>query len=186
MIQSVDKLIGSVQNLNNKRSIEGKLNNKNKDSSVDSVTISSRVNKRLEDIENTFKEIQSSLTKNQMIYNGVEQLQNGVSENANLDEIYSSVKFNGENVLENFVGKDLNGDLLMEKQKDVGALVNEDIMDIKKLQVELNNITASNLGTDNRADSIINNVDKYFGDLKNSDLLNVSQLSAESVMKLIR
>jgi hypothetical protein len=185
---SIDGILGTAQKINSQKELEENNQNKKKsDVKVDSVSIGSRINTRLDAMETEFREIQSSLTKNQIIRDGIEQLwadfRKGGQEQQN---ILKNVAFEGAPVLSGFMGTAINEQTLTEKLEKNGTMINDDIGRIKKLQVELDNITASDLVGRDRLAGIMSNVDSIFGrsEIKNID--TISNLRPDAVMRLIK
>ena len=101
---SIDGILGTATKDQQPEGAGGKQSNKKKsDVKTDSVSIGSRINTRLDAMETEFRDVQSSLTRNQIIRDGIEQLradfQKGGQEQQN---ILNSVTFEGKKVLARF------------------------------------------------------------------------------------
>ena len=144
---SIDSILGSARKINNQKEHEEKnLDTKKSDAKTDSVSIGNRLTVRLDAIESEFREIQSSLTRNQIIRDGIEQLRNDLQNNGkNQQNILKSVTFEGKEVLRAFIGDPVTGLNLTAQQEKNSGLINDEINRLKKLQVELDNIMASDL-----------------------------------------
>ena len=69
---SIDNILGTARKINNQRQLEEEnLGKRKKEVKSDSVSISTKVNSRLDGIEREFREIQSSLTRNQIVRDGL-------------------------------------------------------------------------------------------------------------------
>jgi len=185
---SIDGILGTAQKINSQKELEENNQNKKKsDIKVDSVSIGSRINTRLDAMETEFREIQSSLTKNQIIRDGIEQLwddfRKGGQEQHN---IFKNVMFEGTPVLQGFMGPAINEQTLAEKLDKNGTMINEDVGRIKKLQVELDNIMASDLVGRDRLEGIMSNVDSIFKRPEIANIDTISTLRPDAVMRLIK
>ena len=80
----------------------------------------------------------------------------------------------------------MNETVLNEKLDKNGNMINEDIGRIKKLQVELDNITASDLVGRDRLSGIISNVDSIFKRSEIANIDSISNLRPDAVMRLIK
>jgi hypothetical protein len=185
---SIDGILGTAKKINNQRELE-ESNFEKKKSGVkaDSVSIGTRINSRLDAIETEFKEIQSSLTKNQMIRDGIEQLNNDLAADGRQQQnILKSVTFEGKEVLRSFVGNEIAEPVLKTKRDYNAGLINSDVNRLKKLQVELDNITASNLAGSDRLKNMMSNIDSIFSRSNMANLENISSIKADAVMRLIK
>ena len=64
---SIDSILGSARRINSQRQLEEeRFNKQKKEVKSDTLSLSSKVNTRLDSIEREFRDIQSSLTKNQI------------------------------------------------------------------------------------------------------------------------
>ena len=105
---TVDGILGSAQNINNKKKTEETgLKQDTKSIKSDSVNISKIVNSRIEALGKEVKDIQISLTKNQILRDGIDNLLNASSAEAT-DKILNETTFNGKKILKDFVGTDVN------------------------------------------------------------------------------
>ncbi len=185
---SIDAILGTARKINRQKELEdGDSNRKKNGIKLDSLTIGGRINTRIDAMETEFREIQSSLTKNQIIRDGIEQLrgdlQKGGRERKN---ILNNVAFEGKNVLRGFIGETVNEAVINDRMAKNTARINDDVNRLKKLQVELDNIMASDLVGQDRIGGIMKNIDSIFSrsDMKNIE--NISTLSPDAVMRLIK
>jgi hypothetical protein len=185
---SIDGILGTAQKINSQKELEENNQNKKKaDVKVDSVSIGSRINTRLDAMETEFREIQSSLTKNQIIRDGIEQLWADFRKGGQEQQhILKNVTFEGDTVLNSFMGNTVNEQSLTEKLDKNGNLINEDVGRIKKLQVELDNIMASDLVGRDRLSGIMSNVDSIFKRPEIANIDSISNLRPDAVMRLIK
>lgn len=185
---SIDGILGSARKINSQKELEDNNQNKKKsDIKVDSVSIGTRINSRLDAMATEFREIQSSLTRNQIIRDGIDQLradlQKGAPEQRN---ILDSVTFEGEKVLRSFTGEAVTNQVLTTKLEQNARLINDDITHLKKLQVELDNIMASDLAGQERLKSVTSRIDSIFVNSNMTNLDQISTLRPDTVMRLIK
>ncbi|HPV42421.1 MAG TPA: hypothetical protein PKX40_14680 [Spirochaetota bacterium] len=185
---SIDGILGTAQKINSQKELEeNNPNKKRSDVKTDSVSIGSRINTRLDAMETEFREVQSSLTRNQIIRDGIEQLrtdlQKGAPEQKN---ILDNVTFEGNRVLRSFIGESITEQQISEKMEINSRFINDDVTRLKKLQVELDNITASDLVGQDRLKNIVSNVDTIFTRSGAASLENISTLRPDAVMRLIK
>jgi len=185
---SIDGILGSARKINSQREMEKEsLDKKKKEVKVDSVNIGSRVNSRVDNIENEIREVQSSLTKGQVIRNGIEELSADLAKGGEKqNQIMEEVKFSGESILKDFITGQLDEKLLSEKRNEVNELINTDVTKLRKLQVEVDNIMASNLAGNDKADTLMESIDKYLSGENAVNPDSISSLNPDSVMRLIR
>ncbi len=185
---SIDGILGTAQKINSQKELEDNNQNKKKtDVKMDSVSIGSRISTRLDAMETEFREIQSSLTKNQIIRDGIDQLWADFRKGGqDQQKIMSTVSFEGAPVLRGFVGDAVTEQTLNEKRETNSNVINEDIGRLKKLQVELDNIMASDLVGRDRLSGIMSNVDSIFNRSEITNIDSISSLRPDAVMRLTR
>ena len=185
---TVDGILGTARKINSQKELDEKnLGKKQGDIKTDSVSIGSRINTRLDAIETELREIQTSLTKNQIIRDGIERLREDFQKGApEQKSVLEGVTFEGRQVLQSFMGEQVTGLLIEEKAKQNASLIQDDITRLKRLQVELDNITASNLAGQDRLGSIMANVDSVFSGAPRLDPETLSTLRPDTVMRLIK
>jgi hypothetical protein len=185
---SIDGILGSARKINSQKELEdNNQNRKRNDIKVDSVSIGTRINSRLDAMSTEFREIQSSLTRSQIIRDGIDQLradlQKGAPEQRN---ILDTVTFEGKKVLRSFVGEAITNQTLTTKLEHNARLINDDITRLKKLQVELDNIMASDLAGQDRVKSITSHIDSIFAKSTMTNVEHISTLRPDTVMRLIK
>jgi len=185
---SVDGILGSARKINNQRQLdEDNLGKKKKDIKSDSVSIGTKVNSRIDSIETELRDIQSSLTSNQIIKDGIEQLRDDYNRGgSNQEAILSEVKFEGEDVLKNFIREPVDGKSLDSKYDLIVNDITDDASRLKKLQVEVDNIMASNLAGTEKVDNLMTDINSVVLDIQNANLDSISSLRPDAVMRLIR
>lgn len=185
---SIDGILGTARKINSQKELEDNNSDKKKsDIKVDSVSIGGRINTRIDAMETEFREIQSSLTKNQIIRDGIEQLSGDLKKGGrDQQNILNTVAFEGKNVLRGFIGDTVNEAVITDRMEKNATLINNDVNRLKKLQVEMDNIVASDLVGQDRMTGIMKNIDTLFSrsDMKNIE--NISTLRPDAVMRLIK
>ena len=156
---SIDSVLGSARRINSQRNIDGETKDKKKrEVSTDSVEIENRVLSRLKTIQMELKDIQSSLTRNQIIHEGINSLRKDLAKGSGeRDKIMDEVRFDNKKVLHEFVGESITEEILNNKQERIDNLIRDDISTLRRLQVEVENILASNLTDSGRIDDILKN-----------------------------
>jgi len=181
---TADGILGSAQKINNKRQTEEGNKGSKKDIKTDSLTLGKAINSRIETIEREVKDIQTSLTKNQIIREGIDSIiKNNTPENIN--QTLTASAFEGKQILREYIGTDTNPSVLQMKKKDIENQINIDINSLTKVQVEVDNIVASNLAGDKKAENLMANVNDIFKNVP-ANLDTISNLDADKVMKLVR
>ena len=182
---SIDGILGSAQRINSQRQVDDE-SQKKKDVRMDSVNIGAKINSRLDSIESELRDIQTSLTKNQIVRDGVDQLAvDYKSGGTKQEQILSGVTFNGSQALRDFMGGAIFADSFAEKLRQINEAINADIGKLRKLQVEVDNITASNLaGT--KTDRLMDSINNALSSTDNVNPAVISQLNPDAVMKLIK
>lgn len=185
---SIDGILGSAVQIKNQRQVdEDSLGKRKKEVRTDSVEIETRVNSRLDLIQKELKEIQTSLTKNQIIKDGIGQLRDDMGRGGeNRARIMEDVRYDDRKVLHEFMGDTVSGKILGAKEERVNGLILQDVSNVKRLQVEVENIMASDLAGPGTTDGIIKNIESAFAKTNLKSLESISSLRADAVMRLIK
>ncbi len=179
---SIDGIVNTARKMREQKTPLDEPLKKKKDSiNPDSIEIRTKLSSRLIGIQKELAEIQSSLTKNQIIKEGIIKL---TDESLNGEELLDEIRFENERVLSDFVGNNLKEGNLQIKLELANTLIEEDISSLKKLQIEVENILASNLmGAD--IQDTIKDIESTISQIDQNTLLNISTLKPEVVMTLI-
>lgn len=185
---SIDGILGTAKKINSQRELEENNSNRKKSEiKTDSISIGSRINTRLDAMEAEFKDVQSSLTRNQIVRDGIEQLradyQKGGQESRT---IINNVTFDGKKVLTDFDAEAITSELIEARLENTVRRINDDVTRIKRLQVELDNIMASNLVGQDRLQNIMTNIDSIFSRSGMTNIESISSLRPDTVMRLIK
>ncbi len=185
---SIDGILGSARKINSQReSFEGEPDKKAQEVKKDSISISKRLDTRIDSIETEFRTLQNSLTKNQIIRQGLEQIAADINAGGkNVQEIIESVKFEGAPVLKELAQEKITSEKVTEKTSENNEKISKDINSIKKLQVEADNIMASNLTVGDKAESLTKNIGSIFTNASAGSLDGITNLQADKVMRLIK
>jgi len=181
---TADGILGSAQKINNKKKTdETELKQDTKNAKTDSVNLSRVINSRIEALGKEVKDIQTSLTKNQIIRDGIDQLLAAPSGAA--DTILNETTFNNSKILKEFVGTTFTPQEIETKKNEVKALISSDVNSLTKIQVEMDNIIASDLTGNKKVENLMAGVNETLKKTP-AGLENISNLDAEKVAKLIR
>jgi hypothetical protein len=181
---TADGILGAAQKINNKKQTAEGNKGANKDIKTDSLTLGKAINSRIETLEREIRDIQTSLTKNQIIREGIDNIiKNDTPEN--IRQTFEVSKFEGRQILREYLGTDTTPSALQIKKKDIETLIGSDINSLTKVQVEVDNIVASNLAGNKKAENLMANVNDIFRNVP-ANLDTISNLDADKVMKLVR
>jgi hypothetical protein len=185
---SIDGILGSARKINSQRnSFEEEPDKKAKEVKTDSLSITKRLDTRNDTIETEFRTLQNSLTKNQIVRQGLEQLTADINAGGkNVQDIIESVKFEGTPVLKELSAEKVTKEKVAEKTSDNNEKISSDINSIKKLQVEADNIMASNLTDGGKAETLTKNIGSIFNNATAGSLDGITNLQADKVMRLIK
>lgn len=182
---TADGILGSAQKINNKKNFEEADLKKNlKSEKTDSINLSRVINSRIETLGKEVKDIQTSLTKNQIIREGIDQLLTASSSSA-ADTILNETTFNNSKILKDFIGTTFTPQVIESKKSEVTTLISGDINALTKIQVEMDNIVASDLAGNKKVENLMAGVSETLKKTP-AGFENISNLDAEKVMKLIR
>jgi hypothetical protein len=183
----INGILSTAINMKNQGNFseESQKNDKTK-AKTDSVEIRSRLASRLGTIQNELKTLQSSLTRNQIIKEGINQLKEDIkNKNGKIDSILSRNKFENELVLNDFLGDGINYEKVMQGSDKVDQLISKDINDLKGLQVEIENIAASSLANAEIVDRV-GQIENSISNIDFASIGNISDLKPETVIGLVR
>ena len=184
---SIDSILNTAIDMKKKNNInDDSLKNNEQDVKIDSVEIKNRVTSRISNIQIELKNLQSSLTKNQIINEGIlllkDDFENG---NGKVNKILDQTQFENKHVLNDFLNNDINYNNVLNSSDMVLKLIEKDIASIKGLQVEIENIVASNL-VDSDISDTVSGIENSLLNIKFTTLNKISGLNPEMVLGLIR
>lgn len=179
---SADGILGSAQKISQKRISARKDAGVGKNQSKsDNIEIGLQLKGRLNTMQGDLKSAQDSLSKNQVIGDGLariyENLNNGES---GVKAILDETTYNGQSVLAEYLeGNTITEEYLRERMADNRKAIVSDTDNILKLQVESENIFAS---------SLVGEPDFNYENMisAQTDTSQLSQLNADVVMRLTK
>ncbi len=182
---TVDSLLGSAQKINNKRKIEdGALKTGKTEVKTDSLSIGNKINSRVESISREIARLQTSLTEKQIVRDGLTQLQSGKLDDPSIQELLDNTRFNNQRVLFEFIDGKTDPENLSMKTAEIEKLITADMNEVRRVQVEVDNFVASNL-SEGKFDKLMSDTGELIGS-SGADVNDISNLTAEKVMKLVR
>ena len=96
---SIDNILGSARKIKGQTQLDDDSSKRKKELKIDSVSINNKIASKIDKIDNEIKEIQVSITKNQIINNGIIQLLKDPNDNnGNQQDILENVLFKGKKV----------------------------------------------------------------------------------------
>ena len=184
---SIEGIVGTATRMESQIKIfeksEGK---KKKEIKTDSLDIRTKINTRVANIQRELKDIQSSLTKNQIVKIGVSKLIEDLGNGGkNRKKIFHDAQFENRKVLSEFTGNNTSNDNLNLKLQIVGNLIREDVHKLRRLEIEVENILASNIA-DKEINSAMNSIESALSRTDLASLANISNLRGDVVMNLIK
>ena len=183
---SADSLLGSAQKINNQKKLdEASPDKNNKGIKSDSLEITRKINSRIESIEKEVKDIQTSLSRNQIMRNGLDLIEKTGSFGEKSGEILTNTTFEGSQVLKEYLAEIVTRESVAAGKKDVTGMINNDINRLTRVQVEVDNIIASDLAGGKRPENLLADINKIFGG-SGANPENFSNLNADKVMQLIK
>ncbi|MBN1499547.1 MAG: hypothetical protein JW982_05305 [Spirochaetes bacterium] len=185
---SIETIIGSAQRINKQRNSVKQDKQDSVDKSQDTVTISKKVDLKLDSIGKDLKLIQTSLTENQMLKSALTDLSSeSLKPVPDYNSIIESYNKNGNGILSGFMGSgSITRETIAAKNNEVETQINSDISNLKRLQIETENIFASNLGQPEKAENMIKTVETYFVSGNINTMNRLSTLNADIVMRLTK
>lgn len=177
---TVDGLITSANRIQNQRQPGSKGASESAAPQADNVSLNRKVSQRLDTIQQDFRTLQSSLTKNQIVMNGIERIQQG----ENPEQVSGEATYEGSQVLTELLKGDSNPQRVSDLGDEIQKLIQQDLGRLRELQVELDNISASNLVEPGKEAEMVQNINEFLASDGNASA--VSSLSPDSVMRLVR
>jgi len=184
---SIDNILGSAKRIKGQMQADDQSRNgRNREVRSDSLTIENKVNSRINTIQTEIRDIQFSLTRNQIVRDGITQLQDDMSRGGtNREAILNDVQFEGRQVLREFVGDNVNSEVLTTAKNRAQELINGDVSSLRKLQVETENILASRLGGSDSAERLVGNIETAMAKFEGAPE-SLTNLNPDTVRRLIR
>lgn len=183
---SIDAILQSARQLESTINVdEHKSGNKNKVTG-DKINFEHRIIARLDEIHNQIKDIQTSLSHYQVIDDGIRMLLDDKNQGGtNSQNIINATLYNNRPVLKEFLGDSYDENTIAHKKEQLKNLVADSVTSLQRLQVEFENIVASDLARNivlkNKTDEINALIPR---NIKNVQHLH--HLDAETVKRLIQ
>lgn len=183
---SIDGILNTAIDMKNQKNVQQEsLKSDRQKVKTDSIQIRSRLASRLGVIQKELKVLQNSLTRNQTIKEGIDQLiQDHENQGNRADMILEQVRFGKENILIDFLGKDAGYEEILDGNKRIDQLMAKDIRDLKALQIEIENIAASTI-TDSDIEKRISDIGLLLSKIDSYTLSDISNLTPDMVVELI-
>ncbi|MCU0821981.1 MAG: hypothetical protein MUC95_05845 [Spirochaetes bacterium] len=183
---SIDGILNSARRMKGQNHIEEDSFHKKKEKiEKDSIEISQKINSRLLSIQKELNNVQSSLTRNQIIKEGIDLLISDIDRGSQrTDLILNELKFENEKILSNFVGVNPGREDLAVKRNIINNYIDRDASSLKKLQIEVENIQASNLAGSG-SQNVIRDIETVLSKAGAVKIKDISELKPETVMNLI-
>ena len=186
---SIDAILGSARKISNQRQVEEEAPDGRRGDGLrtDRIEIENRVASRIDNIQKELREIQTTLTRNQIIRDGLEQLRADYGKGGqNQQQIMDTVTFEGNRVLRSFVGEGVTEEVLNVRNTKISEMISSDVDKLKRLQIELDNIMASNLAVTDKTENIVSGIDRAFAEVGPAGIESVSRIRPDAVMRLIK
>jgi hypothetical protein len=185
---SIENILGSARRVSGQRQGEESGQDKGRrEVRTDSVDIQSRIDTRITTIQTELRDIQSSLTRNQIVSDGLRQLGDDISRGGqNTGRILDEVRFEGQTVLRAFAGDRVSPESVKTGRERVTRLLNDDINSLRKLQVEAENMLAAGATGTGAIDDIMGNIEGALSRTDAGSLDGISSLNADTVRRLVR
>ncbi len=185
---SVENILGSAQKIAGKRhEDEQGGEGRGREVRSDSVNIENRINTRLATIQTELRDLQHSLTRNQIISDGIGRLGEDFARGgAGAVKILDETRFDGTTVLRAFVGDHPDARALDTARDRVDRLMGDDIARLRKLQVEAENMLAAGARDESAIDELMVGIERSISKADTGTLARVSTLNADTVSRLVR
>jgi hypothetical protein len=178
---TIDNIVGNAGRIQTQRNNQEKTQKGS--SRSDSAEIVSRLDSRVISLQSDLRETQTELSKNQIIKEGIAKAVDDLSKGKNPSTTVNAVTFNDKKVLLDYLGEsEPSKDVLFEKDKEISEDIQNGVKNLTRLQVEAENIYASNLSEGKEMDKVLKN------SIESSKLSTAynSTLNADMVSRLIR
>ena len=186
---TAEGLLGSASKINSQRGTASEKDKGSVGAKSDRADIASRIDSRLVSLQSELNETQTELSRNQIVKEGLNRLIDEFNKGGNMKAVLDEVKFNDKKVLIDYLGD--NGDaltmnILNEKNKEIDSLIVKDMNKLTKLQVESENIFASNLSKGSKHESVLGQISAMMENGGGNRSSSISNLNPDAVLRLIR
>lgn len=183
---SIESIIGSARKIQEQRPRQKGEREDGAQVRADSVSIEHRIDTRLADIHAELRDIQHSLTKNQIIEDGIVRLREDFARGGeNISRILDETRFEGNRVLASFVGEHPDAQSADAGLDRVRLLVREDVSRLRRLQVEAENIVAAGSASEGEAERVVGTIARAI-DMAGDKASAAFSIDSETVRRLVR
>lgn len=182
---TADNLVGSARKISVQRNSASESEKSESSVKPDRAEIASRVDSRIESISGEMRDVQTRLSLNQSIRQGMNEIEERIRSGKEYESVIGSVTFDGKKILSDFLESDkksFNEAMLSSKNEEIDSLIKTDVNMLSKLQVETENIFASNLASSKNVETLNSILSENVNTGKNV----YSQLNPEAVMRLVK
>ena len=142
---SIDSLLGQAQKISQRRTAETPLSAERKNAQPDQVEISAKMNTRLAAIDGDLRSVQDTMTKNQILSEGLKSMIEAERKNDtdSMNETLRTTTYKNQAILSDFLGDNqLTQSFLTSRLRDANEMLNKNYSEASKLAVEYENISA--------------------------------------------
>ncbi len=185
---SIESILGSARRIaGQRREDEQGREGRGGEVRTDSVSIENRIHGRLLTIQGELRDIQHSLTRNQIVSDGIGRLGDDMARGGGeTGRILDETRFEGNPVLRAFVGDRPDTETLSAARERVGRLIGDDINRLRRLQVEAENLLAAGGRGGEAIDRLMGGIESSLSRADTGSIARISSLNADSVRRLVR
>lgn len=147
---SIDSLLGQAQKINQRRGSDTTPVANKKNVQPDQIEINTKMNTRLGAIDGDLRSVQDTMTKNQILAEGLRSLIDARKrgDSASMDDTIKTTTYKDQPVLADFLGgAELTESFLSSRLHDAQDMLNKNYSEASRLAVEYENISAVNPST---------------------------------------
>ena len=182
---SIDNILGSAQNINS-RMRQGAENSEitSQPNNSDSVNINSRLDRRVDQLESDLRTIQNSISRHQVALDGMQRLREDLANGGTQQqEIVNNTRFEGRVLLSEFTLGDIDSEVIDNRITSISEYIKQEFANLTKMLVEVDNITAADMLSPQRANELISGVQNEI--VQNSNIAGITNINASNVRNLI-
>lgn len=183
---SIESIIGSARKIQEQRPQKRGEREGGAQVQADSISLGHRIDKRLADIQAELRDIQNSLTKNQVLEDGIVRLRDDLARGGeNALGIVEETRFEGAKVLVPFVGERPTLQSAEAGLERVRTMLHDDVSRLRRLQVEAENIIAAGTSSEGEAGALVESIARAM-DAAGEKAASVFSVDSEAVRRLVR
>jgi hypothetical protein len=183
---NADGLLGNANKISAKRTSSSENEKTTTESRADRADIATKVDVRLDAIQGEMRDLQTTISKNQAIRDGLSQMMESLANGGDTSTVVNKTIFDNKKVLADYLAENDSSateSQISEHNKIIDSRINDDTTRLKKLMIETENIFASNLGKSDK--SVSGDIEKIMSGFK-SQLADISAVNPEKVMRLVK